>query len=80
MPHSVLCFLQVRLSGYNCFRIDNRCLLLLPFPKTSLSESVLLIMDVIVNLLRLAGDVETNPGPLNLMLQRIYYKNFKIAR
>lgn len=62
MPKSVLYIIQLRLPGYNCFRSDNHCLLL-PYPKMPLSESELFITDVIVNILGLAGDVETSPGP-----------------
>ncbi|XP_077528033.1 uncharacterized protein LOC144139611 [Haemaphysalis longicornis] len=57
-----LFFIQVRKSYGKCFRSSNRCLVMLPCPR-SLYEMFQCVIASLRFLLLLGGDVEENPGP-----------------
>nr|XP_037284169.1 uncharacterized protein LOC119176932 [Rhipicephalus microplus] len=55
-------FMQVRKHYCKCFRSDNPCIIVLPCPRF-LCSCVYELASCLTELLLLAGDVETNPGP-----------------
>lgn len=54
--------MQVRKHYCKCFRSDNPCIIVLPCPRL-LCSCVYELASCLTELLLLAGDVETNPGP-----------------